>query len=50
MSEAQRNLLARLGIEETEGMTKGDAADAITTAIGSRRIDPVVAFMVAARG
>lgn len=50
VSAAQRGLAARMGIEVTEEMTKGDVADQISTVMGSRRIDPVVGFMVMAQG
>lgn len=45
-----RKLCAKYGIEITKGMHRGDVHDLVSTAIGTARIDPVVTFMVAARG
>lgn len=45
VSEAQRTMASRLGIEVTEEMTKGDVSDRISEVIGSRRIDPLVGLM-----
>ncbi len=50
VSDPQRRMAAFHGITVTEEMTKGDVSDAISVKIATRRIDPVVAFMSAARG
>lgn len=49
VSDAQRNAAARMGIEVTPEMSKGDVSDLISTHVASRRIDPIVGFMKAAR-
>jgi superfamily II DNA or RNA helicase len=48
-SEAQKSWAARRGLG-IEGMRKGEVSDLMSVAIASQRIDPVVAFMKAARG
>lgn len=45
VSEAQKMMAARMGIEVTQEMTKGDVSDRISEVVGSRRIDPLVQMM-----
>jgi superfamily II DNA or RNA helicase len=49
VSDPQRRMAARYGIELTGQENKGEVADLISTRKGSRRIDPVVGMMLAAR-
>lgn len=49
VSDPQRRMAARYGIELTGQESKGDVADLISTRMGSRRIDPVVGMMLASR-
>lgn len=48
-SEGQIYRAHRMGIELTGEESKGEVSDRISEAIASRRIDPIVAFMLAAR-
>jgi hypothetical protein len=48
-SEAQKSWAARRGLG-IEGMRKGEVSDLMSATFASQRIDPVVAFMKAARG
>jgi len=48
-SEAQKSWAARRGLD-IEGMRKGEVSDLMSATFASQRIDPVVAFMKAARG
>lgn len=50
VSDAQKAACARNGITLTGNESKGEVADLLTQRFGSRRIDPVVAFMVSTRG
>jgi superfamily II DNA or RNA helicase len=47
-SAAQQAWCARNGVQ-WEGKTKGEVSDLMTTMFASRRIDPVVGFMISAR-
>jgi superfamily II DNA or RNA helicase len=48
-TDAQKGKLFRWNIDTPEGMTRGEAADAITQTYASKRIDPIVAFMMQLR-
>lgn len=50
VSEAQKIMCGKLGITLTGDERKGEVSDLISTVMASRRIDPVVAFMISARG
>lgn len=50
VSAAQRGMAEKLGIVIDEDATKRSVSDLITTRLASRRIDPVVQFMVQMRG
>lgn len=49
ISDAQRNVCLKEGIEITEGMRKGEVSDAIDRVYASRRVDPVVGALMAMR-
>lgn len=49
LSESQVRLAKMLGIEVPDGMNKGALSDAISEVLASRRIDPIVGMMKAAR-
>lgn len=49
MSRPQVKMMAKLGILPTRGMKFGQANDAIDVHLGSRRIDPVVQFLMMTR-
>lgn len=49
MSRPQVKMMAKLGIVPTRGMKFGQANDAIDVHLGSRRIDPVVQFLMMTR-
>ena len=50
ISEAQKRMAARCGIEVTEDMRKGELSDLIDVVVASRRIDPLIAMLEVSRG
>ena len=49
MSPQQQSMARGMGVQIQDTWRKGELSDAISTVVGTRRIDPVIAFMLNAR-